>query len=138
MKKKYYKAYMTVEACMTMPVVLMVYLFLIQYSVWAYDRCMLEFDTATVLLRSAGSKEPQLTYQREQRVWDKEKYIWFHSHEMTLEKGMFTLKTSGHAEGGSMGAVDIGYEMWRMEPEQWLRGTRRLEQSQNIREREER
>lgn len=138
MRNKQYNAYMTVEACMIMPVVLIVYLFLIQYAVWAYDRCMLEFDTATVLMRSAVSKEPELTYQREQGIWDKEKYIWLHSQEMTMEKGMFTLKAVGHAEGGSMGAVDISYEMWHIEPELWLRGKRKLEQVPNSGESEDR
>lgn len=137
MRKKQYKAYMTVEACMIMPVVLLVYLFLIQYAVWAYDRCMLEFDAAIVLLRSAVSAEPQFTFQQEQNVWDKVKYIWLHSQEMTLEKGMFTLNVVGHAEGGSMRAVDIHYEIWRIEPELWLRGKRKLEQSQNSGESED-
>lgn len=136
--KKCCPAYMTVEACMLMPIVLLVYLFLIRYAVWTYDRCMLEFDTATVLLRSAVSEEQQLTYQREQNAWDKEKYIWLHSQEMILEKGALTLNVIGRAEGGSMGDVKIRYEMLRIEPELWLRGKRKLEQSPNSRESEER
>ena len=136
--RKRYGAYMTVEACMVMPIVLMVYLFLIRYAVWAYDRCMLEFDTAAVLLRSAVSKEPEVTYQREQNAWDKEKYIWFHSQEMIMEKRGFTLIAEGHAEGGNMGDVKIRYEMWNIEPELWLRGKRKLEQSKNGGESEER
>ena len=137
MRKKY-GAYMTVEACMVMPVVLMVYLFLIRYAVWAYDRCMLEYDVATVLLRSAITKEPEITYQREQNVWDKDKYIWFHSQEMVMTKGAFTLTMEGRAEGGNMGDVMISYEMWNIEPELWLRGKRKLEQEQNGSESEER
>lgn len=134
--KRYISGYMTVEACMIMPLVLMVYLFLIQYAVWAYDRCMLELDAATVLLRSAASKEPKLTYQREQVTWDKDKYIRLHSQEMTWEEGMLSLKVVGRAEGGSMGEVGVSYEMWHIEPEQWLRGKRKLDRNPDTGERE--
>ena len=134
--KRYMNAYMTVEACMIMPLVLMVYLFLIQYAVWAYDRCMLEFDTATVLLRSAASKEPKITYQRELATWDKDKFIRLHSQEMTWEEGMLSLKVVGRAEGGSMGEVGISYEMWQIEPEQWLRGKRKWDRNTDTGERE--
>jgi hypothetical protein len=127
---------MTVEACMIMPLVLMVYLFLIQYAVWVYDRCMLEFDTAAVLLRSAASKEPKITYQRERATWDKDKFIRLHSQEMTWEEGMLSLKVVGRAEGGSMGEVGVSYEMWQIEPEQWLRGKRKLDRNPGTGERE--
>lgn len=136
MKRKC-NAYMTVEACMVMPVVMSVYLFLIQYAVWTYDRCMLEFDVATVLLRSSVSAEVQSTYQRERMLWDKEKYLWFHSQKMQLEKGVFMLKVAGHAEGEPMGTVDIYYEMRHIEPEQWLRVKRKLSQDSNNGESEE-
>ncbi len=134
--KRYISGYMTVEACMIMPLVLMVYLFLIQYAVWAYDRCMLELDTAAVLLRSAVSEEPKLTYQREQITWNKDKYIRLHSQEMTWEEGMLSLKVVGRAEGGSMGEVGVSYEMWQIEPEQWLRGKRKLDRNPDTEERE--
>lgn len=133
-----YKAYMTVEASFVVPLVMAVYIFILQYALWAYDRCMLEFDIAGILLRGAVAEETEAIWHYERKRWDKKKYTCLYSQEVTGERGAFTLKLTGRAESGSMlEDVEITYHMWNIEPEVWLRAKQKLKQYGNAQKGEE-
>ena len=111
-----------------MSLVLMVYLFIIQCALWSYDRFMMEQDMAIMLLRCAGAEEIEVAWQQEKRDWGEKTYLWVGEREAALEKGLFTLKITGEAQGGSMGDIGVSYEMWDLKPQQWLRGKEKIEE----------
>lgn len=119
--------YMTVEASLVMSVVLMVYVFIIRYALWGYDRCILEFDMAALMLRSSLAEETERVWLQEKAQWDKERYIWIKVKEPVLEKELLQLKITGWGDGGSMGKCGISYKMWDVKPQELLRAKRRLE-----------
>ena len=60
--------YFSVEAALVLPVVLGVYLFLITMLFVQYDRCLLEQDMASMLIKAcnhSGTSRQQLTYLQE-------------------------------------------------------------------------
>lgn len=124
--KKEENAYMTVEASLVMSLVLMLYLFIIEYALWGYDRYMTDRDLAVILIHCANAEEIESVWQREKRIWEEKEYLWVGSKETTLEKGLLTLKITGEASGGSLGNIKSGYEMWDLKPQQWLRGKVKL------------
>lgn len=117
---------MTVEASLVMSIVLMLYIVIIQYAFWCYDRFMLEQDLAIMLLRCANAEETELVWQREKRTWEEKEYLWVGDKKATLEKGLLALKITGKVQGQGMGDICIGYEMWDLKPQQWLRGKEKL------------
>ncbi len=117
---------MTVEASLIMSLVLMVYLFILRYALWSYDRAMMEQDLAVMLLRCACSEETEVTWQHEKRNWEEKEYLWVGDRKVTLEKGLLTLKIFGRGDGGSMGKMEAIYEMWDLKPQQWLRGKEKI------------
>lgn len=119
-------AYMTVEASLVMAVVVMMYVFIIQYAFFCYDRFMLEQDLAIILLRCANAEETEAVWQRERRTWEEKEYLWVGERKVTLEKGLITLKIVGNAQGQGMGNISSGYEMWDLKPQQWLRGKEKI------------
>lgn len=125
MKKKR-NAYMTVEASLVMSLVLMVYLFIIRYTLWGYDRYMLERDLAGILLHCANAEEVEPVWQQEKRAWEEKEYLWVGEKKGNLEKGLLTLRITGEAADGSMYNIESGYEMWDLQPQQWLRGKEKL------------
>lgn len=124
MRKK--NGYMTVEASLVMSVVLMVYVFIIRYALWGYDRCILDFDMAALLLRCAGTEEVERIWLQEKTQWDKEKYIWIKMQEPVMEKELLHLRVTGRGEGGSLGKMGISYEMWAVKPQELLRTKKKL------------
>lgn len=124
--KRNENAYMTVEASLVMSMVLMVYLFLIKYALWGYDRYMMDRDLAGILLRCANAEEIEYVWQREKRAWEQKEYLWVGEKKVTLEKGILTLRIVGEASGTNMGDIKAGYEMWDLRPQQWLRGKEKL------------
>ncbi len=119
-------AYMTVEASLVMSLVLMVYLFIIRYALWGYDRYMMERDLARILMCCANAEEIEPVWQQEKRAWEEKEYLWVGEKKGNLEKGLLTLKITGEATGGNMGNIKAGYEMWDLKPQQWLRGKDKL------------
>ncbi len=65
---------------MVLPVVLGVYLFLIVILFVQYDRCLLEQDMASMLIKGAnyrGTPQQRLEYLQELTMsWDREQYLW--------------------------------------------------------------
>lgn len=127
MKKKILDGYMTVEASLIMSFVLLVYVFLIRYVLWCYDRCMLDLDAAAILLRCTGVQETELIWQQEKKAWEEDKYLWLQSREISLERGILKQKIKASGDGGNMGKIGVIYEMWNINPGEWLRGKRKLE-----------
>ncbi|MBQ8040524.1 MAG: pilus assembly protein [Lachnospiraceae bacterium] len=119
--------YMTVEASLVMSLVMMVYLFLIEYALWGYDRYILERDLAGMLLHCANAVELDTVWQQEKRDWEEKEYLWTGEKKVELEKGLLTLKITGVTTGGNMGNIKAGYEMWDLKPQQWLRGKEKLQ-----------
>lgn len=78
--RRYVSAYLSVEAALVMPVVLGVYLFLIAALLVQYDRCLLEQDMASMLVKTSnhpGTPQQQLEYLQElTAAWDREQYLW--------------------------------------------------------------
>ncbi len=124
--RKNENAYMTVEASLVMSLVLMVYLFIIRYALWGYDRYLMERDLAGILLYCADAEEIESVWQQEKRAWEEKEYLWVGEKKVVLEQGLLTLKISGEATGGNMGNIKAGYEMWDLKPQQWLRSKKKL------------
>lgn len=72
--------YFSVEAALVLPVVLSVYIFLIAMLFLQYDRCLLEQDMESMLIKACnhpGAPRQQLEYLQElSAVWDREQYLW--------------------------------------------------------------
>ncbi len=72
--------YFTVEAAIVLPVVLGVYVFLITVLLVQYDRCVLEQDMASMIVKVSnrtGTPQQQLEYLQElTAAWDREQYLW--------------------------------------------------------------
>lgn len=72
--------YFTVEAAIVLPMVLGVYVFLITVLFVQYDRCILEQDMASMIVKvsnHAGTPQQHLDYLRELTLtWDREQYLW--------------------------------------------------------------
>ncbi len=120
--------YMTVEASLVMSIVLVVYLFLIRYGLWAYDRCVLEQDMQVLLVSycAASEEEQEIVWQKLCKNWDKEKYIWIKPAEPMLKQKGWTLELLEEAGGGDMGNIALQYEMYQLRPVQWLRIKRKI------------
>ena len=118
--------YMTVEASLVMSLVLMVYLFVIRYGLWCYDRLMLEQDMAVILLHCVEAQEIESVWQQEKRGWEEKQYLWVWDREASLEGRAFTIRITGKAQGGKMGNIGVQYEMRNLKPQQWLRGKEKL------------
>ena len=124
--RKVKNAYMTVEASLIMSLVLMVYIFVIRYALWGYDRYMVDRDLAEMLLHCANAEELEVVWQQEKRAWEEKESLWVREKKASLEKGLLTLKIIGEAKGGNMGNIKTGYEILDLKPQQWLRGKEKL------------
>lgn len=84
LKKEDVDGYFTVEAALVLPVVLGVYLFLIVLLFIQHDRCLMEQDMASMLIKAVnheGTPKQQLEYLQELTAqWDREQYLWL-QHE---------------------------------------------------------
>lgn len=81
MKKQVrYEGFFSVEAALVLPAVLGVYLFLIVMLFVQYDRCLLEQDMASMMIKSgsyAGTPQQRLEYlQGLTAQWEWERYLW--------------------------------------------------------------
>lgn len=74
------KGFFSVEAALVLPAVLGVYLFLIVILFLQYDRCLLEQDMASVMIKSsdyAGTAQQRMEYLQELTTqWERERYLW--------------------------------------------------------------
>ncbi len=126
-KKKGLNGYLTVEASLILSMVLFLYLSLIQSFLWIYDRCVLEQNLAIMVVRCVDKKTDDLEaeWSREVQNLDKEDYLWVSPDNPALSKKGFKLNVSQKAESSYLGDMKVGYELWRVNPCEWLRMKRK-------------
>ncbi|MCM1120261.1 MAG: hypothetical protein NC543_12980 [bacterium] len=80
MNDKETEGYFSVEAALVLPVVLGVYLFMIVLLFIQHDRCLMEQDMASMLIKAVnyrGTPKQQLEYMQGLATqWDREQYVW--------------------------------------------------------------
>ena len=88
-----YEGFFSVEAALVLPIVLGVYLFLIVMLFLQYDRCLLEQDMASVMVKAAnyeGTPQQKMEYLQELTAqWELERYLW-----VTPQAPYFTIQGS--------------------------------------------
>ncbi len=121
-------AYMTVEASLIMPMVLLCYVFLIELCLYLYDRCLLEQDMAVMLVKLAGNYEEDVPVVWKECLgdWEKEAYLWVKPKEPKLKENGWKLTIIGQAEDKLWGTTETKYEIWKLSPMKWLRGRQKL------------
>lgn len=93
--------YFSVEAALVLPAVLSVYLFLIVMLFVQYDRCLLEQDMASMLIKGenySGTARQRLEYLQElTALWDREQYLWLQPQtpHFTIQGQQIRLETAG-------------------------------------------
>lgn len=93
--------YFSVEAALVLPMVLGVYLFLIGVLFVQYDRCLLEQDMASMLIKAdeySGTPRQRLEYLQElSALWDREQYLWIQPQTpyFTVQGQQIRLETAG-------------------------------------------
>lgn len=79
-KQTNYEGFFSVEAALIMPIVLGVYVFLIVMLFLQYDRCLLEQDMASIMIKAGnyeGTPQQTMAYLQELTVqWERERYLW--------------------------------------------------------------
>lgn len=111
-KRKCADGYFSVEAALVLPTVLGVYLFLIAILLLQYDRCLLEQDMASMLIKASNEKntpQQQLEYLQElTATWDKEQYLWLRpqSPYFTVQGQQIRLKATGQYTVPVFGGLD--------------------------------
>lgn len=79
-KQTKYEGFFSVEAALVLPTVLGVYLFLIVMLFLQYDRCLLEQDMASMMIKAgnyAGTPQQRMEYLQELTAqWERERYLW--------------------------------------------------------------
>lgn len=80
MNRKEVEGYFSVEAALVLPIVLGIYLFLIILLFIQHDRCIMEQDMASMLIKAVnheGTPKQQLEYLQELTAqWDRKQYLW--------------------------------------------------------------
>ena len=96
-----YEGFFSVEAALVLPIVLGVYLFLIVMLFLQYDRCLLEQDMASIMVK-AGSYEgtPQQTMEYLQELtaqWERKRYLWIapQAPYFTIQGSQIRLEATG-------------------------------------------
>ena len=110
-----YEGFFSVEAALVLPTVLGVYLFLIVMLFLQYDRCLLEQDMASIMVK-AGSYEgtPQQTMEYLQELtaqWERERYLWVipQAPYFTIQGSQIRLEAAGEYTVPILGfSADIG------------------------------
>jgi len=104
-----------VEAALVLPAVLGSYLFLIAVLFVQYDRCLLEQDMASMLVKvsnHSGTPQQQLEYLRElTAAWDREQYLWVQPQApyFTIQGQRILLEAAGeYRMPGDGSLIDIG------------------------------
>ena len=117
------KAYFTVEAACVLPMMLGVYVFLIYGIFYRYDRCLLEQDTALMVMEesenlSGRSADRYLAFQWKER-------------DVSLQMGTLTAAAAGRVvvPFGNMEKwaeeqgwqLEVTFKKWEIEPTSWIR-----------------
>lgn len=121
-----YEGFFSVEAALILPMVLGVYLFLIVMLFIQYDRCLLEQDMASIMIKAAnyeGTPQQTITYLQELTAqWERERYLWVtpqtpyfavRGSQIRLETaGEYTVPTLGlSTETGGLHSLGTQYQL---------------------------
>ena len=105
--KRRVMGYFTVEASLLLPIVFAFYLFLIGMMIFQYDRCLMEQDMETLILKygytDETNPEKQLFYMQAQAgKLTTERYIWMEPQDMRIRIKGWRLTVHG---GGMFGGI---------------------------------
>ncbi len=120
-KQKSMSGYFSVEAALVLPAVLGVYLFLIVILFIQYDRCLLEQDMASMLIKAdnySGTPRQRLEYLQElTTLWDREQYLWLQPQTpcFTIQGQRIRLETAGEYALPTYGNLAYPGETQRLE-----------------------
>lgn len=133
-KRLEWKGYMTVEAALVLSIVFAVYVFLIQSFMWIYDRCVLEQDMATLVLRCVNvqGEKPEQVWQRVSAELVPEKYLWVELQKPQLKQQGWKWEVHGSGKAECLSDIQITYEVWSFTPTQWLRWKHKIAQHREI------
>lgn len=146
-------AYFSLEACLILPLIFYLLLFLIYAGFFQYDRCLLRQDTYRLLIRGsqvsfAGNEEVLKKLKAEDENWYYEKYALcsLGSRELEVRHGSIriaqkaalkvTFPVLGEWLGQSEWEFSIDAEGGRSRPTQVIRDCRKLERVMERRKRD--
>lgn len=117
------KAYFTVEAAYVLPMMLGVYVFLIYGMFYRYDRCLLEQDTALMVMEeseslSGRSADRYLAFQ-----W-KERDVSLQMDTLTAAAAGRVVVPFGNMEKWAEEQgwqLEVTFKKWEIEPTSWIR-----------------
>lgn len=101
MDKKEMGGYFSVEAALVLPAVLGVYVFLIVMLFVQHDRCLLEQDMASMMIKAVnheGTPGQRMEYLQELTAqWNREQYLWIKEQppHFTIQGQRICLEAAG-------------------------------------------
>jgi len=125
------KGYFTVEAALIFPIVLWIYLMLIELVIFQYDRCIQEQDIGILAFRGAlmleEEKEQVLRTLQENNIY-KDKYVLFQQDapHILLDKNRISVKGEGILMADIALTAKASYENERINPVIFIRTYRKL------------
>lgn len=137
-------AYFTLEACLVLPLVFYVFLFIIYVGFYQYDRCLLDQDIYRMLIRAeqtrfADNQELLQKVKEEDARWYYDKYVLCHWEQKEIEIDHGNIRI---AQAGTMQTKMATFRIWRgsgiwrfradftgnrVRPEQTIRNCRKIE-----------
>lgn len=119
---------MTVEASLVMTVVLMVYLFVIRCMFFQYDRCILEQETARLVVQCvSGSINDSRELERlTEQFRDEEQYLWLDVQEPDVQRKGGFLSVQVQGINDQIKNCEAGYKVWQTDPVGVLRAQRAI------------
>lgn len=137
------EGYFSAEAALVFPMVIGTILLLIYLGFYQYDRCMLEFDMATIALAGCSCDEKDQVavldeMERVIREISKERYIAWEAENINIEVKGNRVRTAGGGklrfpfglliQKGVNGVwkVEASYENRRMDPVAFVRGYKKI------------
>ena len=133
MRKEKSNAYMTVEAGLVLPIIIVIFIFLFAMLVFQYDRCLLEQDMAmmvlwglTAQLDEAEDSQEQIEGKLQEIYWDK--YVLWTMDELRagVKHHRFFVSGAGETVLGKRWETKTEYDYELYDPVSFIRGTDQL------------
>lgn len=128
------KGYMTVEASFVLPMVFGVVMFVLSLLFYSYDRCLLEQDVMSLIVRSEyiegdGLEEKVRSMEAEVGKWYREKYVWadIAVQKLTVKEDSIRISAEGSFRGPFFEQMAVDRGMKRLPPTFILRQKIKLE-----------
>lgn len=129
------KGYMTVEASLVIPMVFGMVVFILSLLFYSYDRCLLEQDVMTYVVRSVyldgdSVEEKTQSLEAELRNWYRDKYVWMDIsvRELMIKADAVELKAEGSFQGPFFESALAKRQMVTWSPTFWIRQKIKLEE----------